>query len=55
MRRKLPGLVVASQKGDSVRVLDFKAKEIFKGLNRVVTSINKIADENVACFVNLSA
>ena len=47
--------MVSSQKGDSVRVFDFEAEKILESFDGVVASINKIADEDVACLIDLSA
>ena len=46
--------MISSQKSDSVRVFDFETEEILEGFNGVVASINKIADEDVACLIDLS-
>lgn len=53
--KKIPGLVVSSQEGNSVGILDFKAEEILKSFDWVIASINKISDEDVACLIDLSA
>lgn len=46
--------MVSSEKSDSVGVLDFETEEVLEGFDRVVASINKIADEDVAGFIDLS-
>ena len=46
--------MISSQESDSVRVFDFETEEILEGFNGVVASINKIADEDVACLIDLS-
>lgn len=46
--------MVSSEEGDSVRILNFEAKEIFESFNRVIASINKISNEDVAGFFDLS-
>jgi hypothetical protein len=46
--------VVSSEKSDSVWILDFEAEEILKSFDGVVASINKVSDEDVTGFIDLS-
>ena len=47
--------MVSSEEGDSVRILNFEAEEVLESFDRVISSINKISDEDVAGFFDLSA
>ncbi len=51
----LAGLVVASQQGDPVGVFDLQAQQVLESLNGVEAPVNKIANEDVAGLVDLSA
>jgi hypothetical protein len=51
----VPGLVVSTQQSDSFRVFDFEAEKILEGLDRVVSPINEVSDEDVAGFFNFSS
>jgi hypothetical protein len=44
--------VVAPEEGDPFWVFDLEAEEVFEGFDRVVASINKISDEDVAGLVD---
>ncbi len=46
--------MISSEKSDSVGVLDFKAQEILESFDGVVAAINKVADEDVTGFIDLS-
>ena len=46
--------MISSEKSDSVGVLDFKAQEILESFDGVVATINKVADEDVTGFIDLS-
>lgn len=48
----LPRLVIPSQQSYSIWIFHFQAKQVFKCLNWVVASINKISNKDVACFLN---
>lgn len=54
MTSHLPRLMVSSEQGDPIRMLDLETQQIFEGLDRVVASINKISDEDVASLLDLS-
>lgn len=47
--------MVSSEKGDSIRVFDFKAEQVLKGFNWMVSSINEITDEDVATVFDISS
>lgn len=51
----VPGFVVAAEEGDAVRVLDLEAQQVLESLDRVVASVNEIADEDIARAFDLSA
>ena len=46
--------MVSSEESDAVWVLQLEAEEQLEGLDRVVTAINEISHEDVACVGNLT-
>ncbi len=46
--------MVSSEESDSVGILDFEAKEVLESFDGVVATINKVADEDVTGFIDLS-
>ena len=46
--------MVSSEQGDPVRMFDLETQQILEGFNRVVASINKIANEDVAGLLDIS-
>ncbi len=46
--------MVSSEESDSVGVLDFEAQEVLKSFDWVVAAINKVTDEDVTGFIDLS-
>ena len=50
----LPGLVVSSEEGDAVWVLQLEAQEQLKGFNGVVATIDEVTHENVSIVRDLS-
>ena len=53
-RGDLPGLVIAPEESDPVGVLDFEAEEELEGLNRMISSIHKISNEDVAGLIDFA-
>lgn len=47
--------MISSEQGDPIRMFDLETQQILEGLDRVVTSINKISNEDVAGLLDLSA
>lgn len=51
----LSGFVISSEEGDALRVLDLETEEIFDGLDGVVTTIDKITNEDVLVLREITA
>ena len=47
--------MVSSKQGDPIWMLDLEAEQILEGFDRVVTSINKIPNEDIASLLDFSA
>ena len=47
--------MVAPEEGDPFWVFDLEAEEVLEGFNRVVASINKISNKDVASLVDFSS
>ena len=46
--------MISSEESDSFRIFNFKAEEKLESFHWVVTSINKIPNENVASLIDLT-
>lgn len=51
----LATFVVAAQKTDVFRVAELETKEVFEGFDRVVATVHKVADKDVACVGHFAA
>ena len=47
--------MVASQQSNAVRVLHLQAEQVLESLDRVVTSIHEVTDEDVASLFDVAA
>ena len=47
--------MVASEKSDSVWIFHLQTQQILKGFNRVISSIHKVSDEDVASLLDVSS